>query len=216
MGVLPRIDISTAQNLRLRLYPDDVFPADVLPFMLTRPVAPGLIESVVMDYPDSMRPINRTEVAGTPEAKVFDHALASSLRYEKSYVDHQPLDGVPCTVFRGTHFYATAHVHRIGECVGRYGALVSVPLPQYVLVHTITSEDHLVAALKVLQDYAYHLYQDGDAPITPQLYWQPPNTPLTLHPVGVRIDRATKVISYLTPATNDLMSLWTATNPNRF
>ncbi len=222
VGVLPKIDVSTAQNLRLRVYPDDALPQEVRPFLLTRPLAPGLIESVVLDYADSMRPINRTEV--TDHTAAYAKATGASIRDEESYVKHQEHVNVPFLVIGGTHRYVTAHLHVLKRYTGTapYGALVGMPLPEYLVIHVIGSETSVARGMLTMQDVAEAFFDDGERAITPQLYWWRPGRHESLpedaafasgsvpdlRPVGVHFDRATNLVDLLTPDTGELFRVW--------
>ncbi|MEV0387115.1 hypothetical protein [Nonomuraea sp. NPDC050643] len=212
-------DISA--NLRVRLYTDDALGA-MRDALVTRPLAPGLIETVVVDYPDSIMPLERSRLGGLTEDAVFGTALAHSLE-EPHYADTDTVQGVQVTHVGGTHLFVGVHAHALLRHTGRapYGALVSFPLPEYVLVHVI-GEVHLFAAMETVQDLSRRLFESGEKGISPQLYWWRPgayeelpeeaalgggHVP-DLRPVGIQVDHEDTSVSFQTTDTDVLADLW--------
>ncbi|MFI5734254.1 hypothetical protein ACIA49_29330 [Kribbella sp. NPDC051587] len=213
-----------AGDLRVRVYPEDAFPAEALPFLVTRPFAPGLIEAVVADYPDTIRPINRSEIGATHPVDLFTSAVHSAVHDEQTYVKLQEYARVPYHVIGGTHRYVGSHVHVLDRYIdvgaAPYGALVALPLPEYVFVHTIR-ETHVVSALTIMSQVAEEFFNEGDRAITPQLYWwrhSPAQVPGSqapdLRPVGARLNRSDGFIELFGPDTRELVELWTADHPS--
>ncbi|WP_024935248.1 hypothetical protein [Actinomadura welshii] len=164
-------------SLRVRLYPENALDERMQAALVTRPFAPGLLQAVVVDYPDSIVPLNRADLGGLAEAAAFGHALAQSIEREPHYVQPQDLNGVKMSNIGEQHRYIGAHAqvlrrHFPGPLP--FGALVAFPLPEYVTVHEIGTEQHLVLALKTMQDVAARLAGSGEKPITAQVYWWRP------------------------------------------
>ncbi|WP_433333655.1 hypothetical protein [Spirillospora sp. CA-294931] len=200
----------TAESLRLRLYTEDALTPDMRAALVTRPLAPGLVETVVVDYPDSIMPLNRTSLGTVPEAQVFDAAIKASLEKEPHYTQRDDIQGVPIMHIGETHRYIGAHIHVLPRYLGPapHGALVSFPIPEYVVVHEL-GPTHVFTALDVMQHLARTHVAQGQRALTSQLYWWRPNHPL--HPVGIEMDHTTKSVHSQTPATNDLIDHWTNT-----
>jgi hypothetical protein len=133
-------------------------------------------------------------------------ALAQSIEREPHYVQANELNGVKLSNIGERHRYVGAHAqvlrrHFPGPLP--FGALVAFPLPEYVMVHEIGMEQHLVLALKTVQDVAARFAGDGDKPITAQVYWWRPGQYETmaerdalfsgrvpdLRPVGVQVEQ---------------------------
>lgn len=164
-------------GLRLRLYPDGAFDERMRAALVTRPLAPGLLQAVVMDLPDSIVPLDRADLGGLPEDEAFGHALAQSIEREPHYVQTTDVQGVKIANIGEQHRYIGAHAqvlrrHFPGPLP--FGALVAFPLPEYVMVHEIGTEQHLVLAMKTVQDVAARLAGTGEKPISPQVYWWRP------------------------------------------
>ncbi|AQZ63944.1 unnamed protein product [[Actinomadura] parvosata subsp. kistnae] len=209
-------------DLRVRLYPEEAL-GGMLDALVARRLAPGLVEAVVIDYPDSIAPLDRSRLGDLPEESVFGGALARSIDDEPHYRESATVHGVPVTHVGGAHRYVGAHVHVLRRHTGQAprGALVSFPLPEYMLVHEI-GDVHLFAAMEALQELSQRLFESGDKPISPRLYWWRPGAyeeqphPQALHgpllpdlrPVGIRIDHREKSVSFLTEDTNELVELW--------
>jgi hypothetical protein len=216
------VGVPSSDRLRLRIYDEQAF-AGMDDVLLTRPLAPGLVESVVLDMPDYLRPINRSEIAGTSESEVFGTAVAQSIDREPHYTKHLAMDGVSFLTIGGTHRYVGAHIHVLARHLGRSlppsGALVTFPLPEYVMIHVIRGEVDLFAAIEVMQRVGYEFFSEGDKAISPQLYWWRPGAyeqlpekkalaggqVPDLRPVGIKVDHRERLVDYLTADTNELV-----------
>ncbi|MGW6278279.1 hypothetical protein [Kribbella sp. NPDC055071] len=218
-----------AENLRLRVYREDAFPAEVWPHLLTRPLAPGLVQAVVRDFPDKLMPVNRIDLDGADENVVFGRAAALSLG-EESYVQEQEAMALPMRVIGGTHRYVGSHLQVLRRYVdpatAPYGALIALPLPEYVFIHVISPETHVILAIDSLQSVSQEFFGGGDHPITPQVYWWRPGAYEALpeeqalvsgqvpdlQPVAVEIQRDPVTVNVLNEQTNDLIQRWLADN----
>ncbi|WP_433478588.1 hypothetical protein ACQPZP_17075 [Spirillospora sp. CA-142024] len=164
-------------SLRVRLYPENALDEQMRAALVTRPLAPGLLQTVVVDHPDSIVPLNRADLGGLAESEAFGHALTQSIEREPHYVQATDVQGIKIANIGEQHRYIGAHV----QVLRRYfpgqlpfGALVAFPLPEYVMVHEIGTEQHLVIALKTVQEVAARLAGTGERPISPQVYWWRP------------------------------------------
>jgi hypothetical protein len=209
-------------DLRVRLYTEEAL-GGMRDSLVTRLLAPGLVETVVVDYPDSIMPLDRGRLGDVPEDGVFGAALAHSIGTEQHYAETADVQGVPVTHIGGEHRYVSAHVHVLRRHAAHapHGALVSFPLPEYVLVHVI-GETHVFAAMETLQDLSGRLFESGDKALSPQLYWWRPGpyeelpeeqalrTGLVpdLRPVGVEFDHRAKTLALQSADTNELVELW--------
>jgi hypothetical protein len=197
----------TAGRLRVRLYPASVFPEGVLDSLLAREVAPGLWQTVVVDSPDSLRPLPRQahERSGRPDGEVFAEAVAASVAETVEVSEHE-VDGARIVHIGGRHPYAAAHVHDLGRHLGDlpHGALVVFPVAEVVLAHPL-GQGHPIAAMDHMQQIAERFTADGDKPVSAQPYWWHPGslsheqgTPPDLRPVGARIDHENRSVTLLT------------------
>lgn len=216
--------ILASGNLRMRLYTEEAL-GQMREALVTRPLAPGLLETVVVDYPDSIMPLNRADIGNTPENGVFGTALALSIGKEPHYAQMNDVGGVPVMHIGGTHRYVSAHVHVLSRHVfaniAPYGALVSFPVPEYVIVHSI-GNPHLFIAMEAVQTLTRRHFEVGEKAVSPQVYWWRPGPheqlpeEAALHsglvpdlrPVGIQIDQQTRNVVALTEHTNELIALW--------
>ncbi|MFB4297363.1 hypothetical protein [Actinomadura sp. NTSP31] len=217
-------------SLRIRLYPENAFDERMRAALLTRPLAPGLLETVVADLPDSIVPLNRTDLGDVTEDEAFGGALARSIEGEPHYVQATDMDGVKISHIGEQHRYIGAHVHALRRHFPGplpFGALVAFPLPEYVTVHEIGPDPHLVLAIKTVQDVAAQLAGSGERPVSPQVYWWRPGeyermderTGLysgrvpDLRPVGVQVEQGEDgrlKVGLLGDATGELVQGWEA------
>lgn len=217
-------------SLRVRLYPESALDERMRAALVTRPLAPGLLETVVADLPDSIVPLNRADLGDVPEHEAFGAALARSIEAEPHYVQATDVDGVKIAHIGEQHRYIGAHAHVLRRHFPGplpFGALVAFPLPEYVAVHEIGSDQHLVLALKTMQEVAARLAGNGERPISPQLYWWRPGeyermeeragfysgrVP-DLRPVGVQIEQGEDgrlTVGLVGDATAELVQGWEA------
>ncbi|MBO2445550.1 hypothetical protein J4573_00450 [Actinomadura barringtoniae] len=222
-------EILAAGQLRLRLYhPDDL--GDLRDSLVARPLAPGLLETVVIDYPESLSPLQRSALGNLSENEAFGAAILWSLDREPHYVQTDEVYGVPITYVGEQHRYVSAHLHLLLRHVNGhapFGALVAVPIPEYVIIHVIGPDAHLFAAMEAMQDLARTHYEKGEKPLTKQVYWWCPGdyeripVPDAFHsgmlpdlrPVGLEFDHEEETASPLTPYTDDLVALWMEAHP---
>ncbi|MER7211301.1 hypothetical protein ABT340_29980 [Streptosporangium sp. NPDC000239] len=213
------------ESLRMRLYTEEALsePPGLRDALLTRALAPGLVETVVVDTPDSIVPLNRSQIGDRPEEQVFGAALHASLTKEPHYAKTDAIWGVPITHVGETHRYVGSHIHVLRRHVGaaRYGALVSFPVPEYLIVHEI-GDTHIVAALEAMQELTRTHVEKGDKALTAQVYWWFPGAyerlpePAALasgqvpdlRPVEVEVNHREKSVTPLTADTGRLIELW--------
>ncbi|WP_435108607.1 hypothetical protein [Nocardiopsis synnemataformans] len=197
----------TDGRLRARLYPASAFPEGVLDSLLTREIAPGLWQTVVVDASDSLRPLPRQvhERSGRPDGEVFAEAVAASVAETVEVSEHE-VNGARIVHIGGQHPYVAAHAHALDRYLGDlpHGALVAFPVPEVLLAHPL-GQGHPIAAMDHMQQIAERFTADGDKPVSAQLYWWHPGsrsreqgTPPDLRPVGARIDHENRSVSLLT------------------
>jgi len=107
----------------------------------------------------------------------------------------------------------------LGSSLPANGALVTFPLPEYVMLHPLRGEVHLFDAMDVMQRVGHEFFNGGDRAISPQLYWWRPGAYEQLPekkalasgqvpdllPVGIKVDHREKVVDFLTADTNVLV-----------
>ncbi|RMI34341.1 hypothetical protein [Nocardia stercoris] len=162
--------------LRVQIFPDEVVAGRGARWQ-TRPLAPGLVQAVVVDRPEG------AEVALTGELDadaddLFGAAIAQSITGEDCSTSTQDLDYGTLTVIGGAHRYVGAQLHRLSRHVpaaeNPFGALVAMPLPQYLLIYPIGQCDAM-RSLYDLRCAATELFDNGSERISPQCYWWRPS-----------------------------------------
>ncbi|GLW63972.1 hypothetical protein Arub01_22160 [Actinomadura rubrobrunea] len=168
---------SNSGGLRVRIYPEDAFPEEVRDALVVRPLASGLLETVVVDYPDSIVPLQKSALDGRSVDEAFAEALARSVDGEPHHIMTRELYGVPLTHIGGEHRYVGAHVHVLKRYVhpdkAPHGALVAFPIPELLLVHPL-GKAPVFAAMEAAQALAARHVEVGEKAISPQLYWWRP------------------------------------------
>ncbi|WP_304455413.1 hypothetical protein [Nocardiopsis sp. YSL2] len=202
-NVVDQLDRATRQGsessgeLRVRLYPVSAFPEGVLEQLVSREIAPGLWQTVVVDSPESLQPLSRKahEDSGRSDAEVFAAAVASSLADPVEVSEHD-INGTRLVHIGGQHPYAAANVHDLDRHLGEapHGALVVLPVPEVLIAHPL-GQSHPIAAMENLREVAQRFAADAEKPISTQLYWWHPSSrtreqsvPADLRPVGAEID----------------------------
>ncbi|WP_067531611.1 hypothetical protein [Nocardia crassostreae] len=206
-------------NLRMRLYPESALDG-MLDQLVARPLAPGLLETVVLDTPQHMSVLNRGQLEAREE-DIFAAALALSIGSEEHLVDTSQLSHGHVTFISGRHRYVGSHIHVLARHFASvalpYGALVAFPLPEYVMIYPL-GQTGPVESLVDVQDVAQRLFDSGSKPLTKRIFWWIPGhyeqflepealrsglVP-DLRPVGIDIDGHAREIKLLTAETNDL------------
>jgi len=215
--------------LRVRIYPEAALaaPPGMRDALLTRTLAPGLVETVVIDRPDAIQPLNRVDIGGRPENQVFGAALHASLNREPHNAGTDEVWGVPITHIGETHRYVGSRVHVLRRFLGAvpYGALVAFPIPEYLIVHEIGGT-HVISALEAMQTLARTHVEKGQNAITPQVYWWRPGAyerlpeehalgsgqVPDLRPVEIEVNHLDRSVTTRTADTQALIELWMRDN----
>ena len=163
-----------APILRIRLMPDESMGGVALPNNVARPVAPGILAVLVLDFPDSTATVPREAAETWPVS--LDDAWARALANQ----DHEPTpvrdevsdERARFTVWYGDSFYVATRLLRLADLlpVGTTDALVAVPNRHTLLVHVIEDET-VVASMQALYRATTDLFRDGPGSISDQPYW---------------------------------------------
>ncbi|MEV0251653.1 hypothetical protein AB0H76_34045 [Nocardia sp. NPDC050712] len=208
-------------NLRMRLYPESALEG-MTDRLVTRPLAPGMLETVVLDTPQHMSVLNRGQLEARDE-DIFAAALEQSIGREEHYVESMRLQHAHAIFIGGTHRYIASHMHVLARHFAwgalPYGALVSFPLPEYVVIYPL-GQTGPIESLADVQETTERLFGGGSKPLTTRIFWWVPGryeqipepealrsglVP-DLRPVGIEIDDRAREVKFLTAETNDLFS----------
>ncbi|MCB9876820.1 MAG: hypothetical protein H6835_04375 [Planctomycetes bacterium] len=167
------------EQLRLRLYPDNMLGADK---MVARQDLPGVLTALVADRPSMLVTVSDELFVrwGRSREEVFARALEQTLAHEPVELEWLELPGEPVmrvAFLGGEGLCATAHVLRLEawpELLGAHGALCAVPNRHSVLVAPIDGAS-IVALSQRLVGLAVQGCAAGPGSITPSLYWRRPD-----------------------------------------
>jgi hypothetical protein len=178
-----------------------------------------------VNYPDSAMMLNRSSLGDISENEVFGAALRTSIDTEPSDLHATEVWHVPITQIGGAQWYVGAHVHVLRRYLGtaRYGALVSFPIPECMLIHEIGARIFVISAMTSMQALTEYHIADRDKPLSPQIFWwrpgayeqMPEDTALDsgtvpeLQPVEIETDHEARTTRLCTRATEELFDLWT-------
>jgi hypothetical protein len=162
-------------DLRLRLYPEEMLVEPLRSGVVTRELVPGLWETVAIDRPDSVQPLPR-DSPGAPDAELFRMAVGNTVldEFTSTWFD---VGDARVLHIGGEHPYMAAHLHVLDRYLDpplTDGALVSVPLPEVVLVHPIGGV-HPLMGLAQLQEVTTRLVDAGNKAISKQVFWWVPS-----------------------------------------
>ncbi|MGX1810419.1 hypothetical protein ACWIGI_32285 [Nocardia sp. NPDC055321] len=221
-------------NLRIRLHTDE-YMDQVMQHgdrrirlgdsLLTRQLAPGLKETVVIDLPDQIRPLNRSELKGRNANLVFGAAIRNSLAEDHVRVLEHTYGPVTVLALEADHRYVGAHAHVLTRLVdtaaARLGALVAFPAPEVVVVYPIAPVTDVAETLGLLDWIVKRYTASAEHRLLPHLFWWQPGEyerlgatgPSTgrgpdLRPLRFDADLRSKTIRTHTADTGKLIELW--------
>jgi len=167
------------QPLRAR-----ILPADASLFgMLQRPVADGLVETVMTERGSQPLPGGEPVSAGdalewgVTEHAVFDAARANARATAPLEAERFTIDGTGLFALFGPSHYTATHILWLAEHLAAIpgyteanGALVVLPHRHLIAVHPIESSAVVDAAGTLLR-FAVRQFETCPGPISDQLYW---------------------------------------------
>ncbi|MFQ6394459.1 hypothetical protein ACLMAJ_13460 [Nocardia sp. KC 131] len=162
--------------LRTRMYPEDMedngFP------IVSRTLAPGLAQRVVIDQVNTMITVSRERLShwGIPEPDLFalaeantrgDGLLTVAEIFEEDDEDFERILGL-----YGSSDYASAHVRWLGEYSvgGQWGSAFVVPCEGTVYIHPLDGADAFIS-VGTLARMAATVYADRPSPVSSSVYW---------------------------------------------
>lgn len=160
--------------LRTRLYPEDM--SDPGFAVISRPLAHGLSQRVVIDQVNTIASLTRERLARWPVSEDELFALAEANTREDGLLEFEdnldPQSEEPqIGGLLGNADYTSAHVRWLNDypVVGRWGTLFIVPHEGAIFVHEINSMDALIA-VGTLAKIAVAGYADRPSPVSPHVY----------------------------------------------
>jgi hypothetical protein len=165
--------------VKVRIYPDDF--AVTLPdrevLLVKRPLAPGAVAALAIDYPKTVATVSSELVAkwAVPVDELFELGLANVRAQDRPGVQRRPLDGgAKITILVGDSFFTATWVLMLDEFVTPatpHGAVVAIPNRHIILILPIVDLG-VVAGIQTLLGLAGRMYGDGPGPITSNIYWR--------------------------------------------
>ncbi|MFI9162166.1 hypothetical protein [Kitasatospora aureofaciens] len=170
----------TLSRVYLRLVADDAFPAEIASaFSYTRPVAPGLLEALSVDLPDTVRTLDDKAVAevGLQRLRAAGRAnlIADPVEYD---VLQGPTEGSTLYAVHGDSMFVASKALVLDDLAravtGRElpedGALFAAPSREYLFFHPL-AEAGVAGAVNDLASMALRVHQENPGPLSPRLYW---------------------------------------------
>lgn len=174
--------------LRSRLYPEAEFLLDDVE---ARPVAPGVVEALVVSEEGAIATLPRAQVAGwgAPVDELYLRARAAVHAEGLPAVREVDVDGAVLLAAESPSFFTTTSVFWLPELTGvpADGALVALPTRHLLFVHPIRDAT-VVPAVQAMIVNAYAFHEQGPGSLSPHLYWWRDGA-LSLLPATVDPDR---------------------------
>lgn len=170
---------SVKSMLKVRIYPEDYgagLPNGEL-LLVRRPLAPGLIAALAIDYPKTVAtvPPDTADGWGVPVDELFEIGLANVRKQDQPGVQRQPLDGGgSISVLIGDSFFVSTWALMLEDFTipgSPHGAIVAIPNRHVVVFHPIVDLS-VVEGTQAVIALAVQMYRDGPGPISPNLYWR--------------------------------------------
>jgi hypothetical protein len=176
--------------LRSRLYAEAEFLLDDVE---ARPVAPGVVEALVVSEAGTIATLPRTQVESwhEPLEELYRQARAQVRAEGLPQVRDVDVDGAVLHAVESPSFFTATSVFWLPELVDvpADGALVALPTRHLLLVHPI-GDATVVPAVQAMVVNAYAFHDQGPGSLSPHLYWWRAGT-LSLLPATVDPDRVT-------------------------
>jgi hypothetical protein len=136
--------------------------------------APGLVEVVVIDRPTSVMLAPAADVAAwrVPQQELFRLGRGNVRADPPLDREEHDVDGVRVCVLSGESFYATTHLHWLGDylVLGPFGAFLALPNRHVMLAHAVW-DGSAIQALGTLRRLAERFHTEGPGSITADVYW---------------------------------------------
>ncbi|MGW7364313.1 immunity 49 family protein [Streptomyces sp. NPDC054841] len=193
----------------LRLAPDDALPPEAAAsFQYARHVAPGLLETLALDLPDSVRLLDDKAVARVGLEQLRAAGRANLVKEPVEYEVTRTESGAELHIVSGESMFVASKALVLDDfyrsVAGRElpveGALFTVPSRHYLAFHPI-EDHHVVDAVNDLAAFGLGAHQDNPGPLSPRVYWWHKGVVSCL----THIDEATRSFSIVPP--DELMDI---------
>lgn len=161
------------RHLKVRLYPTDM---QGLEFVVRREPAPGLVEVLVYDLPNTIATVHPDSVKkwGRERDELFALGMQNVRADGRLAAQVTALDGGARVVsLVGDSFFSASHALFLEDYIDpatAHGAIVGVPNRHTVLYHAI--EDlSVVSAIQSVLVATFGMFHEGPGSVSPNLYW---------------------------------------------
>jgi hypothetical protein len=173
----------TPEEAQSRTYAT-LFPADDLPFLegfsYLRDPVPGLVEGLVVDFPDAVSWLRDSEVGrfgGLTRLRAAGLANLRALPVEQRRHMAAP-EGGTFEVLLGESVYTASRVlvmpdllaQMLGPVDARHGVLAAMAARNQVAIHVISGRS-VVPSLRLMAHFALAGFADGVGPLSPNVFW---------------------------------------------
>jgi hypothetical protein len=161
--------------LKIRVYGGSP-GGEALEKMVCRPLAEGLVATLVYDLPSSVCSVDRGATAawGLDDDALFDLALQNVAREPAPSVRSVDLGGgAILTAVLGETFFTASQALRLQHFLDApppHGALVALPHRHCLLFHPIR-DGRVIQAVNGIIPMAFGMFREGPGSISPSLYW---------------------------------------------
>lgn len=147
-----------------------------------RPVAPGLLEVLAVDLPDSVEPLPRDALAGLGTLRDLLELARDNLRGVLAGDDltTRTINGTggPLTLVTSPSYFTASLALVLPDAIERLtgevdrgdGVLVAVP-DRHELLYLVIGDPHAADALDELSGMARWAFEQASGPLSPDVYW---------------------------------------------
>jgi hypothetical protein len=159
--------------IRTRIYPDHGRDGDSP--AVSRTLAPGLVQRVVLDQVNTIAPVTQDHLSRWPiqESELFELAEANTRGDGLLQVSDLNDDaGEKIIGLYGSPDYASAHIRWLAAypVAGRWGSAFVVPCEGSVYIHPLNGSDAFVA-VGTLANVAATAHAERPSPVSSSVYW---------------------------------------------
>jgi hypothetical protein len=158
--------------LRIRLFPDASMGGTDLGDTVSRPLAPGILEALVYDFPDSVAGVLGEHLAAWPVGEDAAMLIArANTTAEPATRAVTNLDGMSFDGLEGG-MYTASHVFDLTALLppDNQGAIVTIPNRHTLVWYPIVDASAGDALTRIIA-FASLLFEQGPGSISNQLYW---------------------------------------------
>ncbi len=173
--MLSEADFSTVKKyLRLQLYPGEAMEGEDEMHWVSRTDLEGTITCAVLNLPTATATVEHNQLAkwGVTEEEIWHIAEQNTATPTYETIRKTVADSIDLLAMGGAN--TTLVLDKVmPEPIGEYGAIVTVPHEEIVLVHNLKADNlhTFQTVVEYLYDFVSEQYQGHPDPISPYFYW---------------------------------------------